>query len=170
MAEGPKQETKILRKDELPKAKLTLSNLKRSLRLFGYLGKHKWKFTLGMIFLAASAGVGLIFPLKSGEMFGYLGETVKTSEQIRTELFDIGMILGLILIAQALFSFGRVFFFAQVTENIIASIRKDTFKRIVQMPMSFFSRNQVSELSSRMATDINVISEAFTVNIAEFIR
>jgi ABC-type multidrug transport system fused ATPase/permease subunit len=36
--------------------------------------------------------------------------------------------------------------------------------------MGFFSRNQVAELSSRMATDINVISEAFTVNIAEFIR
>lgn len=36
--------------------------------------------------------------------------------------------------------------------------------------MGFFSKNQVSELSSRIATDINVVSEAFTVNIAEFIR
>ena len=36
--------------------------------------------------------------------------------------------------------------------------------------MSFFSKNQVAELSSRIATDINVISDAFTVNIAEFIR
>ncbi|MDP1802660.1 MAG: ATP-binding cassette domain-containing protein, partial [Bacteroidota bacterium] len=46
----------------------------------------------------------------------------------------------------------------------------DTFKRLIQMPMGFFSKNQVAELSSRMATDINVISEAFTVNIAELIR
>lgn len=171
MAEPTKsQEIKILKKDELPRAKLSLANFKRSMRLFGYLGRHKWKFTVGMIFLAASAGVGLIFPLKSGEMFGYLGENTKSTSEIRADLFDIGIVLGLILLAQALFSFGRVFFFSQVTENILAALRKDTFKRIVQMPMSFFSRNQVSELSSRMATDINVISEAFTVNIAEFIR
>ncbi|MCC6372903.1 MAG: ATP-binding cassette domain-containing protein [Bacteroidia bacterium] len=161
---------KPLRKDELPKAKLTLSNLKRSFRLLGYLGKHKWKFALGMVFLVLSAGVGLLFPLKSGKMFGYIGEEVKDTALIRSELIEIGLILGVILVAQALFSFGRVYLFAQVTENILKALRKDTFKQIIQMPMSFFSKNQVAELSSRIATDINVISDAFTVNIAELIR
>jgi ABC-type multidrug transport system fused ATPase/permease subunit len=156
--------------DELPKAKLSLANFKKSLRLFGYLGKHKWKFILGMIFLVGSAGVGLVFPLKSGEMFGYLGESVKSPDQVRTELMSIGLILLVILLAQAVFSFGRVYLFAQVTENILKEVRKDTFKRLIQMPMSFFSKNQVAELSSRMATDISVISDAFTINIAEFIR
>ena len=161
---------KTINKDELPKAKLTLKNLKKSFRLFGYLGKHKWKFVLGMFFLAASAGVGLIFPLKSGELFGFLGETVKSTEQIRVELIDVGLILMFILLAQALFSFGRVYLFAQVTESITKALRNDTFARLIQMPMSFFSKNQVAELNSRIATDINVISDAFTINIAEFIR
>jgi ABC-type multidrug transport system fused ATPase/permease subunit len=155
---------------DLPKAKLTLANLKKSLRLFSYLGKHKWKFTLGMVFLAASAGVGLIFPLKSGQMLGYIGETSKSPEVLSTELQQIGLTLLSILLAQAAFSFGRVYLFAQVTENVLKSIRQETFGQIIRMPMSFFSKNQVSELSSRIATDINVISEAFTVNIAEFIR
>jgi ABC-type multidrug transport system fused ATPase/permease subunit len=157
-------------KDELPKAKLTLKNLKRSFRLIGYLGKHKWKFVLGMVFLILSAGVGLIFPLKSGQLLGYIGETSKPVDQIRGELIDVGVFLIIILLAQAAFSFGRVYLFAQVTENILKALRKDTFKQIIQMPMSFFSKNQVAELSSRIATDINVISEAFTVNIAELIR
>ncbi|MEI8136052.1 MAG: ABC transporter ATP-binding protein [Bacteroidota bacterium] len=156
--------------EELPKAKLSLANLKKSFRLFGYLGKHKWKFILGMIFLVGSAGVGLVFPLKSGEMFGYLGETAKSPGQVRTELMSIGLVLLVILLVQAAFSFGRVYLFAQVTENILKEVRKDTFKRLIQMPMSFFSKNQVAELSSRMATDISVISDAFTINIAEFIR
>ncbi len=161
---------KTINKDDLPKAKLTLANLKKSLRLFSYLGNHKWKFVVGMFFLAASAGVGLVFPLKSGELFGFLGENVKSVEQIRIELTDVGLVLLFILLAQALFSFGRVYLFAQVTENITKEIRKDTFKQLIQMPMSFFSKNQVAELNSRIATDINVISDAFTVNIAEFIR
>jgi len=161
---------KPLRKDELPKAKLTLSNLKRSFRLLGYLGKHRWKFVLGMVFLVLSAGVGLVFPVKSGQLLGYIGENTKPVEQIRSELMQVGLILIVILLAQAIFSFGRVYLFAQVTENILKALRKDSFKQIIQMPMSSFSKNQVAELSSRIATDINVISDAFTVNIAELIR
>jgi ABC-type multidrug transport system fused ATPase/permease subunit len=170
MAKRDEPQAIPLKKDDLPKAKLTLKNLKRSLRLFGYLGDQKWKFVLGMVFLALSAGVGLIFPLKSGEMLGYIGENTKPVEEIRSDLYNIGFVLLIILLAQAMFSFGRVYLFAQVTENLLKALRKDTFKRLIQMPMSFFSRNQVAELSSRMATDINVISEAFTINIAEFIR
>jgi ABC-type multidrug transport system fused ATPase/permease subunit len=156
--------------DELPKAKLSLANFKKSLRLFSYLGKHKWKFVLGMVFLVASAGVGLIFPLKSGQMLGYLAENTKPVEVVRTELMEIGLVLMVILLLQAAFSFGRVYLFAQVTENILKSLRQNTFKRLIQMPMSFFSKNQVAELSSRMATDISVISDAFMLNIAELVR
>jgi len=156
--------------EELPKAKFNKENLKRSLRLFTYLRQHKWKFIVGMFFLAASAGIGLVFPLISGKMFSFFGETGKPVAQMETELYDIGKIMLIILLVQGVFSFGRVYMFAQVTENILKGLRNDTFRRLVQMPMEFFSKSQVAELSSRMATDINVISDAFTVNIAEFIR
>lgn len=164
---GPQRDPDV---DELPKAKLNWTNLKKSFRLFGYLGKHKWKFILGMFFLAGSASVGLVFPMKSGEMLGYLGDSERPSDIVRTELMDIGLVLLIILVVQAVFSFGRVYFFAQVTESILKALRTDTFNRLIKMPMGFFSKNQVAELNSRMATDISVISDAFTINIAEFIR
>jgi ABC-type multidrug transport system fused ATPase/permease subunit len=156
--------------DELPKAKLSWTNLKKSFRLFGYLNKQKWKFLLGMLFLVASAAIGLIFPLKAGSLFGFLSDTKMETVQKYSQLESLGVTLLVILVLQAFISFGRVFFFSQVTESILQGLRNDTFKRIIQMPMGFFSKNQVAELSSRMATDVNVISEAFTVNIAEIIR
>jgi ABC-type multidrug transport system fused ATPase/permease subunit len=155
---------------DLPKAKLSLENFKKSFRLFKYLGRNKWYFVLGMIFLVGTAAVGLVFPVISGKMFSFFGEIGKPKAQMETELYKIGKILLLVLLLQGIFSFGRVYMFAQVTENILKGLRNNTFKRLIQMPMQFFSQNQVSELSSRMATDINVISEAFTVNIAEVIR
>src|SRR6478736_2368432 len=94
---------KPLQKDELPRAKLNWTNIKKSLRLFSYLGEHKWKFILGMVFLAASAGVGLVFPMKSGEMLGYIGDNSKDPSVLRTELIDIGLMLLVILVAQAVF-------------------------------------------------------------------
>jgi len=156
--------------DELPKAKLSWTNFKKSFRLFGYLGRQKWKFLLGMLFLVASAGIGLIFPLKAGSLFGFLSNNKMDTVQKYGELETLGITLLVILVLQGFISFGRVFFFSQVTESILQGLRNDTFKRIIQMPMGFFSKNQVAELSSRMATDVNVISEAFTVNIAEIIR
>jgi ABC-type multidrug transport system fused ATPase/permease subunit len=155
---------------DLPKAKLSMANLKRSMRLFGYLGRQKWKFLLGMLFLIGTAAIGLLFPLKAGSLFSFLGKSQQPLETVTSELRDLGLILLLILAIQSVFSFGRTYFFSQVTENILKGLRDDVFKKVIQMPMSFFSRNQSSELSSRMATDINVISEAFTFNIAELIR
>lgn len=156
--------------DELPKAKLSLKNIRKSLRLFTYLGKQKWKFIIGMFFLVGTAAVGLLFPLKSGSLFGFLGKSNQPAEIVTSQLQNLGLTLLFILIIQSIFSFGRTYFFSQVTENILKGVRDDVFKKIIQMPMSFFSKNQSSELNSRMSTDINVISEAFTFNIAELLR
>jgi ABC-type multidrug transport system fused ATPase/permease subunit len=156
--------------DELPKAKLSWANLKKSLRLFSYLRRHKWQFLMGMVFLIGTASVGLLFPVKAGSLFGFFDNNPANLAAKQIQLRDLGLTLLAILLIQGVFSFGRVYFFALVTENILQGLRNDTFKRLIQMPMSFFSKSQVSELSSRIATDINVISEAFTINIAEFIR
>lgn len=157
--------------EDLPKVKLSWQNLKKSARLFTYLGKHKWQFAMGMLFLLGTAIVGLIFPLQAGTLLSFLGENTNESKDVQTQkLIQVGIALGVILLVQSFFSFGRVYFFTSVTENLLKGLRDDVFKRILQMPMAFFSKNQSAELSSRMATDVNVISDAFTFNIAELIR
>ena len=57
MAKGvnPRKELKggnISKKDktDLPKAKLNAENLKKSFKLFDYLGRNKWQFGLGLVF------------------------------------------------------------------------------------------------------------------------
>lgn len=166
MAKGVKHKAK----DDIPKARLSKENFKKSFRLFNYLGKSKWIFALGMVFIGGTAAVGLYFPVAAGKMFGYLGQTSEATEKFKGMVSGTGFELFILLIIQGLVSFGRVFTFSIVTENILKGLRTDTFNKLVQMPMSFFSKNQVADLSSRLSTDINVISEAFTVNIAEVIR
>jgi ABC-type multidrug transport system fused ATPase/permease subunit len=157
-------------KDDIPKAKLSSENFKKSFRLFKYLGKSKWLFILGMFFIAGTASVGLYFPVAAGKMFGYLGNTGMDTSAFSSMVTGTGVELLILLVIQGFVSFGRVYTFSIVTENILKGLRTDTFNKLVQMPMSFFSKNQVADLSSRVATDINVISEAFTINIAEVIR
>jgi len=157
-------------KDDIPKAKFSKENFKKSFRLFNYIEKSKGKFGLGMFFLAGTAAMGLYFPVIAGKLFGFFGADTDSFETIRPEVVKTGITLLVLLILQGFFSFGRVYMFSLVTENMLKGLRTDTFNKLIRMPMSFFSKNQVADLSSRVATDINVISEAFTTNIAEVIR
>lgn len=157
-------------KDDLPKAKLSVANFKKSFRLFKYVTDNKWLFFAGIFFLLGTAGVGLMFPVVAGKMFGFFGETKTPVQQLKIEINNAGLALLLLLAGQGFFSFGRVYMFTRITEKILKGLRLNLFGKLVQMPMSFYSKNKVAELSSRVSTDINVISEAFTTNIAEVVR
>lgn len=158
--------------DDLPKAKLSIQNFKRSLRLFSYVGKHKWKFFLGLIFLGGTAYTALVFPKLIGNLMGLVGNNGENiTKDFKLEAaYDTGIKLLVLFAFQAIFSFFRVVTFTSFTEHMLASIRQAAYQKLIQMPMSFFSERQVAELNSRMASDITQISETFTTNIAEFLR
>lgn len=161
--------------EELPKAKLNKTNLKKSLRIFKYAQQHKWKFFLGLFFLAGTAATALIFPRLMGNMMGVIGATgSKVPDIDKNKLShlanDIGLKLLILFATQALFSFFRVVTFTNFTENMLASLRTAAYNKLIQMPMGFYSQRQVAELNSRIATDISQISDTFTTNIAEFLR
>jgi ABC-type multidrug transport system fused ATPase/permease subunit len=165
---------KATRHEELPKAKLNMDNFRKSMRIFKYIGKHKWKFFLGMFFLAGTAATALIFPRLMGNLMGVIGgndsKSTITKEQLLEFANSTGIKLLVLFALQAIFSFFRVVTFTSVTENMLASLRQAAYGRLIQMPMTFFSQRQAAELSSRIATDINQISDTFTTNIAEFFR
>lgn len=161
--------------EDLPKAKINSKSLKKTFRLFNYVGKHKWIFALGMVFLAGTAAIGLIFPRLMGNLIGVIGSGVSAKSTVnKQELLDIanntGINLLILFAIQAVFSFFRVVTFTNFTENMLASLRKAAYEKLIQMPMTFFSQRQVAELNSRISTDITQISETFTTNIAEFLR
>jgi len=71
---------------------------------------------------------------------------------------------------QSVFSFVRVVLFNNVTENALRDMRNDAFEKLVYMPMDFFNRQKVGELTSRVASDITQIQEVLRTTIAEFFR
>ncbi len=150
-------------KSDLPNTKLNSSNLKRSLRLFSYIGPHKWKLIVGMVFLALTGATALLFPK-------LMGDLIKTAEFSVEDINTMGMWLLILFTAQAIFSFFRVVLFVNVTENMLSAIRQDAYNTLIKMPMSYFSGRRVSELNSRVAADIGQIQDTFTTGIAEFLR
>jgi len=63
---------KVKASEDLPKAKINKTSLKKSLRLFQYTGKHKWKLYLGMLFLVLTAFTALLFPIMLGGLINVI--------------------------------------------------------------------------------------------------
>lgn len=150
--------------DNLPKAKITSASLKKASRLFSYIGPHKWKFYLGLVFLLLTGGTALLFPL----MLGNLVKTVEKKDF--TQINDIGIYLIIVLSLQSVFSYFRVYLFVNYTENTLANLRRAVYSHLIALPMSFFAQKRVGDLNSRMSADVTQIQDTLTTTIAEFLR
>ncbi|MGB0918396.1 MAG: ABC transporter ATP-binding protein, partial [Flavobacteriales bacterium] len=155
---------KSLDTEDLPKAKVSGENIKKIGRLFSYFKPHRFKYYLGLFFLFLTGLTALIFPKLIGDM-------VDTAEEAMLADIDrIALFLLIVFILQAVFSFFRIYLFVNVTEHVLADLRKDTYNKLIRLPMSFFSQNRVGDMNSRIATDINMLSDTFTTVVAEFLR
>ena len=155
---------KVKETDDLPKAKLNKEALKKTTRLFSYIGEHKWKLYLGTFFLLLTGGTALLFPY----MLGGLIKTIEKKEF--GEINKIGLYLILVLTLQSFFSYFRVYLFVNYTENTLAKLRQAVYSHMITLPMTFFAQKRVGDLNSRMSADIAMIQDTLTTTIAEFLR
>jgi ABC-type multidrug transport system fused ATPase/permease subunit len=150
-------------KKEKEKVKVSYSSFKRSLRIFRFIGPYKWQFLIGLVFLVLTSATALIFPY-------FMKRLIDSVSMSTLEINRNGLWLVLLLAAQAATSFFRVVLFVNVTESLLARLRKETYSALVKMPMSFFSQKRVGELNSLISSDLTMIQETFTTNMAEFLR
>ncbi len=162
------------KKSSKEKVKLSKESIAKSKHIFKYLKPYSFLFGIGWVFLILSTSAGLMFPILMGQLLGSNSDKVNSSDAIQLMASsDINRVaLGLFVLFgfQALFSFFRVVIFTNVTENVLKDIRKDAFSRLVYMPMDFFNKNKVGELSSRLSSDITQVQETLRTTIAEFFR
>ncbi|MBE7174928.1 MAG: ATP-binding cassette domain-containing protein [Mucilaginibacter polytrichastri] len=154
---------------ELPKARINRDSLKKAARLVGYLKPYRGKFIAGMIFLFLSSLVGLAFPAFLGALIDAASGKQRFA-LIPPRLDVIGIVAFSVLFVQAFISFFRILWFVQVAERSLADIRRDTYFKLITLPMNFFASRRVGELNSRISADLSQIQDAITTTLAEMIR
>ncbi|HTD97981.1 MAG TPA: ABC transporter transmembrane domain-containing protein [Mucilaginibacter sp.] len=156
-------------KEELPKAKINSQSLKNASKLLKYIKPYRTKFFAGLFFLFISSLVGLSFPAILGSLIDVAQGTHKYSF-LPTTLTAIGIGGFILLFAQAFVSFFRVVWFVQVAERSLADIRRDTYFKLITLPMNFFANRRVGELNSRISADLSQIQDTLTTTLAEMLR
>ena len=169
----------------MKKSRFKVGDLKGFGQIAPYLKPHKWGFIFGILLLSLSGVLTLIVTRLWGQLggVGVLGDPVDSSDSASSgfeadilqnwnlnDLGTIGIAIAIVLIIQAVLSFIRVFLFADMTEKMMLSMRRDAFEAIVSMPMDFYHDKRVGDLNSRISADITAIQDTFTTTLAELIR
>src|SRR6201996_6364898 len=155
--------------EELPKAKLTRQTLNHISKLLSYIRPYRWKFAAAMFFLFISSLVGLAFPSFVGGLID-AAQGKHTTALLPASIKGIALLALIVLFLQGFVSFFRILFFVQVAERSLADIRRDTYFKLITLPMNFFSNRRVGELNSRISADLSQIQDVLTTTIAEMIR
>jgi ATP-binding cassette, subfamily B, bacterial len=149
---------------EEDKKKITGESLRRTLRLFRFVRPYRTQFVLMCVFLGLSTASTLVFP-------ALIGQVTKVIEG--KSAFTLAEVIGLfggVLILQAVFSFFRIYFSAQVSERSMADVRRAVYSKIVSLPIPFMEKRRVGELTSRLSADVSQLQDVLSITLAEFFR
>ncbi|MBD1396912.1 ATP-binding cassette domain-containing protein [Pontibacter sp. JH31] len=141
--------------------KISKESFRRGIRIFSYVLPYKFKFLIGLGFLVLSSLTFMIFPYLVGKLFN-------EAENEMINMYALGLLA--VILFQGIFSFFRVYFFAQVSENAVANIRRDLYSKFVQLPISFYEKRRVGEITSRITTDVAQVQDAMSITLAELFR
>lgn len=152
--------------NESEKRPINKSTFKKLLGIFQFLMPYKVQFILGMICLLFSSVILLSFPFLAGKLV----DIAQGESWILNSVNQLALALIVVLLTQSIFSFLRVYLFAQVSERSMADVRRSVFSNILLLPLSFFDNRRVGELTSRITADVSMLQETFSTTLAEVFR
>ena len=154
---------------ELPKTKLDRETLKQALELFRYLRPYRGRFSAAVAALFATSLLSLSFPYLAGSIIDAAVLHTKGSGSMagadRTALLLMG-----ILALQAGLAFFHSLSFATVGQRSLVDLRRDTYARLISLPMTFFAQRRVGELASRLSSDLIQIEDTLINILPQFLR
>lgn len=152
--------------EEEKSKKLTKDGIKSALSIFKYVKPYFKYFIPGLILLTVGSLLFASVAWICGEMV-----TVATGES-KTDftLNQLGLLLFSVLGLQAVLSFIRTILFANFSERTVADIRKDVYGKLISQPFSYFEKNRVGDLSTRITADVEQLQSVLTVTFSELVR
>jgi len=129
-------------------------------RLVAYLRPYKAYVVLALILILCESGLEVTFPLLT---------KISIDRYIR-----VGNMAGLAVIA-ALYIFllfvrficstAETYVLQNTGQKIMYDMRTETFQHLHELPVSFYDRNPVGRLITRVITDVDVLNEMFSAGI-----
>ena len=129
-------------------------------RLGAYVAPYRGLVAISLTMLFAAGAVQLVQP--------YLVKEVIDGFIVKRKTAGLVVPAGLFLLTLAVdfsLSFLQVYFLERTGQNVVFDLRNAVFAHLQRLPSAFFDRTPVGRLMTRVTTDVEAISEAFTSGV-----
>lgn len=131
------------------------------------------KLAIATVALLIASTTNILVPKYGGKIIDIVSRDLRTEEEkadafntIKNTIVEILLIILIGSFATAL----RGWWFASSSERVVARLRKDLFRHLINQEIAFFDVTRTGELLSRLSEDTQIIKNAATTNLSEALR
>jgi ATP-binding cassette subfamily B protein len=157
---------------DLPKAKLTRENLREAAILLTYLRPYRGWLLAACAALVLSSLLSLCFPFLAGTLMDAAvpGAVPRRVAWLPHDINLVALIMLAVLAVQAASAYFHATTLTRVGQEALADLRRDTYARLICLPMAFFGRHRVGELNSRLSADLTQLEATLIMAVPQFLR
>lgn len=144
---------------------ITRARLQGYRRLLGYVRLYRGRLGLAAIALTVSTLLGLSMPLVVRNVV----DVVFVARDL-TLLNRFAALLALVFLAQAFFSFVNRYHTAYIGERVVADLRQQLYRHLVNLSLRFFADRRTGEIVSRVTNDVTTLQAAVTENLVTLLQ
>jgi ATP-binding cassette subfamily B protein len=130
------------------------------LRLLRYLRPYKWPVAASFLLIVLMAGLDLAGP--------YLTKIAIDEHIAKGDAAGLAGVAALYLLTLLLafaVRFGQIFLLQLTGQRIVLDMRREIFSHLQKLHVSFFDRNPVGRLMTRVTSDVDAVNELFTSGV-----
>ena len=126
-------------------------------RLLGFAARYWYLFVLAVILLFASTAADLARPYLIGVA---IDDFIKKGDA--ASLSRMGVYFLLLVVSGFLFNLLQIYVLSYAGQSIIFNIRQKLFSHMQKLPLSYFDKNPVGRLVTRVTNDTEALNEVYT--------
>ena len=134
-------------------------------RILSYLARYKW-FMAGLIFLTLLSNLGnLMGPRLAGEAIHEAEAGLGQVNFQRVGYYALAMLI--VYAASGLISLLVNISMMRISRRVAYDMRRDVFRKLLSLPVSYFDRNMAGDIISRVSYDIDVVTTSLATDVVQ---
>ena len=146
-------------------------NIKEMMKVLKKGKKFLPAMIIASVLAIVSSVIAIISPQRLSTMVDIIQEGIRSIDGINFNKFlTQGIILLVFFITMAACSYTQQFIMADITQKMSYLLRKEINEKIDRLPLSFFDKNTVGDIISRVTNDVDTISQTLGSAVATLLE
>ena len=143
-------------------------NKKYTLRRLGnYLFKFRLLLILALILTICSNILALLGPKLTGFI---MDEIDKGAGNIDfNNIYFLAVLMVVFYLASSIFTFVISLLMTNISKRCVYTMRRDAFNKMLNLPISYFDKNQIGDIISRMSYDIDTVNTSLSTDLVQIL-